>query len=243
MSTVETRPGRVVRETVVEVLTSDGVRQLGIWLVLGLPLGYLYTAFHPLAGPAIAHARTVLNAERAIGVNVELLAQHLTASAGLGSVMRGVYLLSQLVVSWVVLIALFAWRRAAYRLLRDLYLATNAVALVVFHLWPVASPAASGDGVAAFVVKNAPAQVYDRYAAMPSLHVACAVAVAMTLTATFRSRWRYLAWLWPMLVTVAVVGTGNHFVLDAVAGVAVTILCALARLEWVRSWGVLWGRT
>jgi DNA-binding MarR family transcriptional regulator len=35
---------------------------------------------------------------------------------------------------------------------------------------------------------------------------------------TARSRWRHLAWLYPLATTADVISTGNHFVLDCVAG-------------------------
>ena len=36
-------------------------------------------------------------------------------------------------------------------------------------------------------------------------------------------RWQLLAWLWAPIVGLAVVATGNHFVADIAAGVAITV--------------------
>ncbi len=56
------------------------------------------------------------------------------------------------------------------------------------------------------------------YAAMPSLHVGWAVWCALAVVMTTRSRWWYLAWLYPLTTTFVVLGTANHYLLDAVAG-------------------------
>lgn len=54
---------------------------------------------------------------------------------------------------------------------------------------------------------------------MPSVHVAWAAMVAVAVITATRSRWRWLAAAHPVLTVVAVVATGNHFWLDAVAGI------------------------
>ena len=73
---------------------------------------------------------------------------------------------------------------------------------------------------------------FNEYAAVPSLHAGFAVAVSAGLAAAAtRRRSRLLAWLWAPTVGLAVVATGNHFVADIAAGVAVTVVgYALARV-------------
>jgi hypothetical protein len=58
---------------------------------------------------------------------------------------------------------------------------------------------------------------------MPSLHVGWAVWVALVLDRHAGRRWM---WAYPPLMTVIVMATSNHYLLDAVAGA----LCAL--LGW-----------
>ncbi len=54
---------------------------------------------------------------------------------------------------------------------------------------------------------------------MPSLHVAWAVWVALAVVIAFPgSRTRHLAWAYPVSTTLVVMATGNHFLIDAVAG-------------------------
>jgi membrane-associated phospholipid phosphatase len=60
---------------------------------------------------------------------------------------------------------------------------------------------------------------------VPSLHAGFAVAVSAALAAATRRRcWQLLAWLWAPAVCLAVVATGNHFVADIAAGVAITVV-------------------
>ena len=66
---------------------------------------------------------------------------------------------------------------------------------------------------------------YNPIAAVPSLHAGFAVAVSAALAAVARRRFtRLLVWLWAPTVCLAVVATGNHFMADIVAGVAVTVV-------------------
>jgi membrane-associated phospholipid phosphatase len=56
-------------------------------------------------------------------------------------------------------------------------------------------------------------------AAMPSLHTAFATLAAIFIGIQLRSRWRYLLALYPIAMGYTLVYTGEHWVLDLVAGV------------------------
>jgi hypothetical protein len=60
----------------------------------------------------------------------------------------------------------------------------------------------------------------NQYAAMPSLHVGWALAIAVGLIAAHHSPWRRLWLLHPLLTTLVVVSTGNHYWLDCLVGSA-----------------------
>ena len=65
------------------------------------------------------------------------------------------------------------------------------------------------------------------YAAMPSLHAMDALIVGIVMASVCRSRIARAFWLlWPAWVSFAVMGTGNHYWLDCVAGFAVALLTA-----------------
>lgn len=62
--------------------------------------------------------------------------------------------------------------------------------------------------------------------AMPSLHVAVPMVIALALIAAQgRGRWRWLWLLYPLTLSFAVVDLGEHYVADAVVGLAFGALC------------------
>jgi hypothetical protein len=63
---------------------------------------------------------------------------------------------------------------------------------------------------------------FNPVAAMPSLHVAFATITGAAMAESAGSRaGSTAAHAYPLLVTLVVAGTGNHYVLDAVAGAAI----------------------
>lgn len=81
----------------------------------------------------------------------------------------------------------------------------------------------------------------DPYASFPSLHVAYAVLGGYYLYRLTGRRWlRVLAALWPPLMLLVTLYTGNHYLVDGLAGalLAVSTVIAyrlLARLAWSRT--------
>jgi PAP2 superfamily len=71
----------------------------------------------------------------------------------------------------------------------------------------------------------------DQLSAMPSVHVGWALLVAAALITTSASRWRWLAVLYPVMTTLIVVVTANHFWLDGiVAGAILALVLAVQAL-------------
>ncbi|MGW2492458.1 phosphatase PAP2 family protein [Streptomyces sp. NPDC001606] len=60
----------------------------------------------------------------------------------------------------------------------------------------------------------------NQFAAMPSLHFGWALMVAIGLIAATRSRWRPLWLLHPLITLLVIVGTANHYWLDALVATA-----------------------
>jgi membrane-associated phospholipid phosphatase len=134
-----------------------------------------------------------------------------------------------------MLAALFRARDPGYRRFRRAAVLAHAGALPVFVLAPTAPPRtldgfvdtlASVSGVDLehpFLVR-----FYNPIAALPSQHLSFAVVTAGLLAERSRSPGRRLAArAYPPLVALVVVTTGNHFVLDVVAGAG---LGALAKM-------------
>jgi membrane-associated phospholipid phosphatase len=72
-------------------------------------------------------------------------------------------------------------------------------------------------------------------AAMPSLHTAFATLIALFLAARTASRWRYLLYAYPALMGLTLVYTGEHYVLDVVAGVAFAMAVHAVLTRWERN--------
>ncbi|POX40710.1 phosphatase PAP2 family protein [Streptomyces sp. Ru72] len=75
-------------------------------------------------------------------------------------------------------------------------------------------------GPTVYGAKPATDSMANQFAAMPSLHFGWALMVAVGLIAATRSRWRWLWLLHPLVTLLVIVGTANHYWLDAVMATA-----------------------
>ena len=203
-------------------------------MVLGLLVVYDLVAGQSRAEPATAysHGRDML---ALTPFDLELRADHWLAGVGWLQAPASLYYdLAHINVTMVALVACYVWRPEVYRLARNALVLTNVVGLVVFFLYPVAPPRLlPGAGFVDIVAEsgtwgaaNGAVQHPNEYGSMPSLHTAWAVWVALTVVVMTTSvRWRVAAWLHVVLTVFFVVVTGNHYLVDVVAGV-VTIAVA-----------------
>jgi PAP2 superfamily len=113
----------------------------------------------------------------------------------------------------------FIWHRRHYRQVRTTVVLFTAAALLV-QLIPVAPPRLlPGSGLVDTAVlygQSVYATGFDEFSAMPSVHVGWSIIVAVAVITASGSRWRWLAVLYPMLTTLVVVVTANHYWLDGV---------------------------
>jgi PAP2 superfamily len=193
---------------------------------------------------ALAHARGLLHLEQTLHLDPELtLDRWLAGHHTLGLVLSDYYDNAHFVVT-LGLLGWLWWRRAdLYRPLRNSLVVVNLLGFAVFWLYPVAPPRMLGgftDVVATTGAfggwhSGALASAADQLAAMPSLHIAWAVWCTVALWQISRRRWvRSVAVLYPCLTSVAVIATGNHFVLDLLGGlVAMATAVAIVWL-WTR---------
>ncbi|WP_369274692.1 phosphatase PAP2 family protein [Streptomyces sp. R11] len=127
------------------------------------------------------------------------------------------------------LIWLYLRRPAHYVRSRRVLAVVTAAALVVHLTFPLAPPrmvAATGlldtGQVYGPSVYGSPEtdHLSNQFAAMPSLHFGWALMVAIGLIVATRSRWRWLWLLHPLVTLLVIVGTANHYWLDAVVATA-----------------------
>jgi hypothetical protein len=193
----------------------------GAYLVIrGLAIGAEPTA--------MADARGIIHVERALGIFREAQIQDALSPAG--GLLSLYYMLGFGPLVAVVLIWLAAADRATYRWLRTALFVSVAIAAVIHVLLPVAPPRlVHGLGIADTVGLSGGHDTgsfagvdFNPYAAMPSMHVGWSLLIGVAGVRAFRpAPLRAFFALHPVLMTVTVVATGNHYLLDAAAGAAV----------------------
>jgi hypothetical protein len=125
-----------------------------------------------------------------------------------------------------------------YRRQRDVLFLLSLVGLCVYWAYPAAPPRllpGVHDTVAAVLPLAGAAERSgaDQFASMPSLHVAWAVWAAVALASlTTRRLVKGLLALHPLLTTVVVLMTGNHYVIDVLAGASLAGLSFATTAAW-----------
>jgi len=186
-------------------------------------------------GEAFHRAIRIIDLEQKWGFFWELELQALIlGSQALVQVLNTIYFWLDFPLIVVVGLWLYFWHRHQYTITRDAILSSGAIALVIYHLFPVAPPRllpAFGfvDTLAVFSNLSYQAQstqpFVNPYAAVPSLHVGWAVLLMLGIMGATRSKpiW-FLAALVPVSQTAASVLTGNHFIFDAIIGLVVALM-------------------
>jgi hypothetical protein len=143
------------------------------------------------------------------------------------------------VVPPIVAFALWLKRRALFYRFATSMIVLSFASAIVFLVYPSAPPwAAAKAGILHGVVKLPPVNDVSSlgsatrapanpYAAIPSLHAGYAFLIALTIAGLFlASRIRFrrtlagLCFLYPLLQSIAVIYTGNHYVVDIAIGCA-----------------------
>jgi hypothetical protein len=196
---------------------------------------------------AMRHGWALWRLEHVFHIAVELPLNALIASQRvLNQVLALYYDFAHGIVTFGVLASLYVFRAQLYRPARNALMLINGVALIVFVLLPVAPPRLlTGAGFVDIVVDshtlgsweagNSSLSAHvDRFASVPSLHVAWSIWVLRSVMASSSSRvLRLLASGHVALTAALVVVTGNHYIIDVVAG------AALAEVAWWTVRGVV----
>jgi PAP2 superfamily len=215
-------------------------------------LCWVYDAIANLApmrqAAAYAHATSLLHVEKAL---------HIDPEAGLDHWLARHHTMALLVSNYydnahfVVTLGLVGWLwwsyPLLYRPLRTGLVLTNVIGMAVFWLYPLAPPRLLDPGVYTDVVASTHAfgswhsgtlaTAANQLAAMPSLHMAWAGWSALALWRIFAGRrFRWLVWLYPAITSVAVLSTGNHYVLDVLAGLATFVVAMFIADRWEAWW-------
>jgi hypothetical protein len=254
-------PSPVSRETSGSAVATSGAAPSGAqpevkrspwWLEIGVIvwLLWVYDATTDLAplrlNLALAHARGVLHLERTLHLDPELsLDRWLAGHHTLGLILSDYYDNAHFIVTLGVLGYLWWGRPDLYRPLRNALVLTNVLAFIVFWRYPVAPPrmlhgftdVVAASGAFGSWHTGSLASHANQLAALPSLHMAWAGWCTLAVWRMTTRRWlRALAILYPCITALAVLSTGNHFLLDVLAGLltlAVSVLIVqVATVGW-----------
>lgn len=185
---------------------------------------------------AMSRAEGIVSLERSAGIFWEAQVQGwVMSSHTLVKLFNGFYTYGHFPVIFAVGLWLFVCHRPRYVTARNSLLISGAIALVIFHLFPLAPPrllpAQYGfvDTLSMFsdVNYHSAGHFVNNYAAMPSLHIGWNLLLAMAIVTTTKNPVARVAGvLMPILMSMTVVVTGNHYFLDIAGGVIVA-LCGL----------------
>ncbi|MFI6059528.1 phosphatase PAP2 family protein [Streptomyces sp. NPDC051286] len=194
---------------------------------------------------AVDHGLRILHLEKMLFLNAEHpLNRLMTAHPVIGIPSDFVYASLHYVVTPAVLVWIYQRHAAAYRAARTWLMTSTLLGLIGFALMPTCPPRLL-DATHGFVDTMAQYSSYgwwgaeasaprgmgwmtNQYAAMPSLHVGWALWCGILLWRHGRHPLlRAAGVVYPLLTTFVVMGTANHYFLDAVAGAAVMGVGAL----------------
>jgi hypothetical protein len=191
---------------------------------------------------AYAHGRSLLHFEQTVGIDPEhWLNKVFSAHLALGLSADYIYATLHYLVTPIVLV--WMWRRhgSAYSHARSILMVATILGLVGFSLLPVAPPRLLPefiDTMAKFShygwwgkAASAPRGLggdTNQFAALPSLHVGWSLWCGWQLVRYGRHRvTKILGVLYPLVVTLVVMATANHYLIDAVAGAVAVLLATL----------------
>jgi PAP2 superfamily len=206
-----------------------------------IAFGYwLYTlgrnAIPEQASIADRHGRGIQHLQDILHLNWELSINHYVAAhEWLAQGMDYYYATLHFIVTPGVMVWLFLRRPHLYRGARTVLVSTTLIGLLGFYLYPTAPPRLLPQyGYIDTLLKYHTwgsladpdiAQHSNQFAAMPSLHIGWALWCGIAIFVCARRGWvRALGVIYPLGTLVVIVGTANHFLLDAAGGVIIILM-------------------
>ena len=182
---------------------------------------------------SLAHADDVLGLERALSLDVEHAVIGRLDDANATSALAWLYTNIHLPVLFAFVAAARLLAPARYPVVRTTFALAFLPAALVIWLYPLAPPhwlPEFGFGVPptdAELTNTTGALFHNTTAAAASQHFGFAVLVAATAIWLFpRSRLAYATLVYPVVVFLVIVGTGNHYVVDCIVGTLTLVLAA-----------------
>lgn len=183
---------------------------------------------------AFIHAEDVMNLEKDLGFFWEPALQGwaIETSNTMVVFFNWAYILSFYPIIITASIILYLKSKHRYRYYRNVVLLSFLFALAAFAVFPLAPPRMLArefvDTMAIFgpsIYSGAEgASFYNAFAAMPSLHFGWSVLFATIFFRSGNRLLRIFAFIYPSMMLFTIVVTGNHYILDAIAGGVVIVI-------------------
>lgn len=191
-------------------------------------------------GTAFSNAGRVMEVERALHLDMERTVNSIVAAVHWLSLTADWWYASlHFVVTLGVLVWLWRAHPFRYRAARSVLLVTNLVALVGFWVFPLAPPrllagadfvdTVTRDHIWGSFASAGMAAASNQFAAMPSMHIGWSLWCGIVVVTLARHRWlKVMGSVYPAITFAVIVGTANHYVVDALGGAAALAsgLCA-----------------
>ena len=221
----------------------DGATQIAV--VLGAVAAYeaARVAMTPNWAQAFENARRIGSLEQVLGLAWEQSLQRaFLAMPDLVTALNIFYFVGHFLFTGIFFFWLYHRSREGFRSFRDGFLVATAISVLIHWLYPTAPPRLAEQGIedtlrvrsGIDIGSPATSALTNPVAAVASLHAGYALGVGIGMLQYARSPFlRIGGAIYPPLVVLTILVTGNHFVLDAIAGVAVLGL-GFALAWWVR---------
>ena len=191
------------------------------------------------AEAAFSNARDLIHAEQALNIFFEPSLQ--AFASGQEWLLDGaswMYINTQTSITIGALAWLYLFRNESFYFVRNMFLVAFGLALIGYTVFPTAPPRffpewGFFDAVSDFTGVRQDSvtinELFNPYAAVPSMHVGFALMISIPLARLVRRRSLKICWgAYPLLVVFVIVVTANHFIADAVLGALAAGIGALA---------------
>ena len=209
----------------------DGIKQILIVLLAVWAYELARMLIHPNWSAAMANAQRIDNLERGLNFAWEQSLQRAFLGVPeLVEAMNVFYFVGHFVLTAIFFLWLYHRSRDGFRSFRNGFLAATTIAVLIHWQFPTAPPRLLGIGIEDTLrvvwnidIGSPHASAFSNpVAAVPSLHAGWAMGVGVGLIRYAQQMWlRVLGILYPIAVVLTIVVTGNHFIFDALAGIAV----------------------
>lgn len=174
---------------------------------------------------ALQNSAHVIDFERAVGLFSERsLQQWALQSHTFIELLNRYYVTVHFPLTVAFLIWAYLRHNDAYRLVRTWFVGVTMAALAIHVMFPLAPPRMTSGFVDTLRVFGPRIYTVDphhsvanQFAAMPSLHFGWAIMLAISVVLIKRSIKSLFVLVHPLLTLMAIVATGNHYWLDAIA--------------------------